>query len=270
MASGVLVFAITARSLPAAQSNYGTFMGTNFNYVNVTEDSGADETLTLLGSPTVTGNSIDFNPVGFDAARGTTGSDITVSNLVFMVTAKPGSRIESLTLNAAGNTTLSGNVAPGSFGTATAAFGSGVLDIHEFDFAGINHISVPFSMTFSPSGGTYFLGTDGGGGPAFNTAWTGSVSLPVESILIANGFTIGPGSGATKISIDMQGVLVAVSQSGTSTSIHWTDLGGFAILPGAGSGASEGVPEPAGIALAVAAAVGLAICHRIRRAGCLP
>ena len=28
------------------------------------------------------------------------------------------------------------------------------------------------------SGGTYFLGTDGGGGPIFNSQYTGSVSLP--------------------------------------------------------------------------------------------
>src|SRR5688500_6971597 len=68
-----------------AQINYGSHMGTHVTYVNVTEDSGEDEPLPLFGAPTVTGNSIDFNPVGFDAASSDGGSDITDSNLVFMV-----------------------------------------------------------------------------------------------------------------------------------------------------------------------------------------
>jgi hypothetical protein len=38
-----------------------------------------------------------FNPVGFDATAANVGSDITDSNLVFMVTAKSGSRIRSIT-----------------------------------------------------------------------------------------------------------------------------------------------------------------------------
>ena len=46
-----------------AQINYGSHMGTHVTYVNVTEDSGEDEPLPLFGAPTVTGNSIDFNPV---------------------------------------------------------------------------------------------------------------------------------------------------------------------------------------------------------------
>src|SRR5688572_57585 len=184
----VLVLAMMTQPSPGAQINYGSHMGTHVTYVNVTEDSGAGEPLPLFGAPTVTGNSIDFNPTGFDAASVNGGSDITDSNLVFMVTAKSGSRIQSITFRESGDTTLAGNVAPGTMGTASAAFASGVLDIHEVDFVGINHISVPFSFTFSPSGGTYFLGTDGGGGPLFNTQWTGSLTIPVEDILIANGF----------------------------------------------------------------------------------
>ena len=47
-----------------------------------------------------------------------------------------------------------------TFGTGigSALFADGVLDIQEVEFQGINHISVPFSATFTPSGGTYFLG----------------------------------------------------------------------------------------------------------------
>jgi hypothetical protein len=231
VAGAFLLLAVFSGPVLAAQMNYGSFMGTHVTYVNVTEDSGADEPLVLFGPPTVTGNSIDFNPTGFDAESEDVDSDITDSNLVFMVTAKSGSRISEITLRESGDTALSGNVAPGSMNTASAVFASGVLDIHEVNFQGIDHISVPFSFTFNPSGGTYFLGTDGGGGPAFATEWNGGVTLDIDAILTANGFMIPPGvidpdGGATKISINMDNTLLAVSQDGTKSRIGKKDFSG--------------------------------------------
>jgi hypothetical protein len=238
-------------------------MGTHVTYVNVTEDSG-EEALPLFGAPTVTGNSIDFNPVGFDAASSNGGTDITDSNLVFMVTAKSGSRISELVFSEAGDTTLAGNVAPGSMTTSTAVFATGVLDIHEVDFVGINHISVPFSFTFTPSGGTYFLGTDGGGGPVFHTQWSGSVTLDIDSILAANGIIVPPGpvdpeGGATKISIDLDNTLVAVSQDGTSSVISKKDFGGITIRTNVRTepGGDPEIPEPTAFVLAALGLVGV-------------
>jgi hypothetical protein len=261
VAGGLLALALVARPSLGAQINYGTHMGSDVTYVNVTEDSGADEPLPLLGAPTVTGNSIDFNPVGFDASSANGGSDITNSNLLFMVEAKANSRIQSITLTETGDTTLAGNVSPGSMGTSSAVFASGVMDIHEVDFQGINHISVPFSMTFNPSGGTYFLGTDGGGGPMFNTQWSGSVAIPIEQILIANGFDIDRDSGATKISVDLDNVLVAVSQPGTSALIDKKDFGAVSIRVDVGGAA---IPEPAAFALAGIGMLGLIMKRRSR------
>ena len=239
----------------AAPINHGTFMGTHVTYVGVTEESGTDPLPpAMFGPPTVTGNSMDFNPVGFDASVAGAGSDTTVGNLAFMVTAKSGSRIQSITLNQTGETTLGGNVAPGSMGTASATFASGSLDIHEVDFQGINHVSVPFSMTFTPSGGTYFLGTDGGGGPIFNTQYNGSVSLPVADILTANGFT----GGATKVSIDLDSTLQAVGQAGTSATISATDFGGLAVR----TAVVGETPEPTALALGGLAAGGLLLGRR--------
>src|SRR5688500_2891128 len=74
-AGAVLILASVPRVATAAQINYGSHMGTHVTYVNVTEDTGASEPLPLFGAPTVTGNSMDFNPVGFDAASAAAASD---------------------------------------------------------------------------------------------------------------------------------------------------------------------------------------------------
>jgi hypothetical protein len=258
--TGALVCLLAAAGPAAAVPiNYGNHLGTDVTFVNVSEDSGTDP-VPLFGAPTVTGNSIDFNPLGFDATATNGASDITDSNLTFMVTAHANRRIDSLTLNESGDTTMAGNVPPGSMGTATAVFASGVLDIHEVDFAGINHITIPFAFTFNPSGGTYFLGTDGGGGPFFNTQWTGSVTLDIDAILIANGITTG---GATKISIDLDNTLTAVTQTGTTATIGKKDFGGVTITTEV---RQPPVPEPASLGLGGVALAALAQWRRRPRA----
>ena len=52
--------------LSAAPINYGNFNGTNVMYLGVTEDSSTDPT-PLFGPPTVTNDSLSFNPVSFGA-----------------------------------------------------------------------------------------------------------------------------------------------------------------------------------------------------------
>lgn len=246
-----LIALVPATSTFAAAINYGNHVGTHVTYVDVTEAS--NDPLPLFGPPTVTGNSIDFNPIGFAATSANGGSDLTEGNLSFMVVAKPGSGVEGIALAEAGDTTLAGNVALGSMGTSSAVFASGVLDIHEVDNAPINHISVPFSLTFSPSGGTFFLGTDGGGGPFFNTQWTGSVSIPVSAILLANGFNAG--QLATKVSVNLDNTLAAVSETGTTAAIAKKDFGGLTVR-------ADIIPEPASLAVASVAMAALSLRKR--------
>src|SRR3990172_510762 len=93
----------------AVPINYGTFMGNTVSYVDVTEDSNSGDALPLFGAPTVSADSLDFDPVGFDAnATGALGVDVTDGNLNFMVVAKRGKAIQSLELSEAGDTTLAG------------------------------------------------------------------------------------------------------------------------------------------------------------------
>jgi hypothetical protein len=246
----VLFFSGSSSQVLAAPINYGTHAGIDVIFGDVSEEAGAGDVAPLFGAPTVTGNSIDFNPVGFDAASQNGGNDQTVSSLSFTLSAKPGSWIRRITFSGAGDTTLAGNVAPGSTDTATAVSASGTIEVHEVNFLPVSPaISAPFTLTFSPSGGTYFLGTDGGGGPIFHTQWTGSVTIPVEDILIANGIS----AGATRIVVDLDHSLTAASQAGTAAGIEVKDFGGIAVR--------VDVPEPG----ALVCGAGLAVLVLRRR-----
>src|SRR5688572_27893436 len=108
-----LLSLVAAQVTDAAPINYGSFMGNTVTYVDVTEDTNSGDTQPLFGAPTVTGDSIDFNPVGFDAnATGAGGNDITDAQLSFMVVAKDpfGSDfgITNINFSEAGDTTMAG------------------------------------------------------------------------------------------------------------------------------------------------------------------
>ena len=246
----VVSCAFLASGMPAAYAapiNYGDFMGTDFTYEDVTEDSNSGDTPPLYGPPTVSGNSLDFTPVGFSAFAANGAADITDGNLAFMVTAKPNRVIQNIKITEFGDTTLAGL---GSDNTMTAAVATGVLNIHEVDGTGINVVSVPVSFTMSPSGGTYGLGTDGGGGPVFNTQWMGMLFVDVQQTLIAHNIPFE--FGATKISLDYDNRLIAVSQEATTALIAKKD---HLII-------TTNIPEPAACTLAVLGMLASALVWR--------
>jgi hypothetical protein len=237
-AAALAVFLLGARA-NAAPINYGNFTGATVDYVGVTEDANsAGDAPPLFGSPTVFGDSLDFDPVGFSAsAAGAAGVDVTDGNLTFMVVAHAGYAIDNIQLEEAGDTTLAGF---GNDGTFTSVTALGVLNINEVDGIGIPTISAPIALTFTPSGGTFGLLSDGGGGPLFNANWSGSWSEDVEQLLIDNGvsYTLG----ATKISVNLDNTLTALSQNGTSALIAKKHFGGLSV--------TVNIPEPSSLLLA--------------------
>ena len=243
-----LLFAVAQKS-SAVPMNYGTFVGNTVTYVDVTEDSNSGDPLPLFGAPTVSGDSLDFNPVGFSATSMGVGSDITDANLAFMVTANPGFAISNFNLSEAGDTTLAGF---GSDTTFTSVTADGVLNINEVDGMGINTLSIPIALSFVPSGGGFGLLTDGGGGPFYHTQWTGSLFVDIHAELAANNvpFTFG----ATKISINLDNTLTAVSEAGTQSLIAKKDFGGVSF--------TVNIPEPGTMTLVGFALVGLVIGGR--------
>jgi hypothetical protein len=91
--AGAVLFLLAAICQPSlsAPINYGNFMGNTVMYTQVTEDTNSPgDSPPLFGAPTVSGNSLDFNPVGFDAnSTGGSGPDITDGQLLFGIMAKP-------------------------------------------------------------------------------------------------------------------------------------------------------------------------------------
>ncbi len=228
----VLAFALPA---DAAQINYGDFMGNTVNFLQVTEDSGTDPT-PLYGAPSVFGDTLDFNPISFNAgATGAGGVDITDGTMSLMMTSKPGNFIDQVLFDEAGDVTLAGFGGIGTFASVSANF---FVEIQEVDGVGIGSILIQAPMIFTPSGGTYDQATDGGGGPLFNSAWSGSLLVDLTQALIDN--NIPHVNGVTKISVVFDNTLVALSENGTSSFIAKKDVGGVGITV---------VPEPATIGL---------------------
>jgi hypothetical protein len=251
---------VHAASIPCADNPdalcYGDFMGDTVMYVNVREEAtttGDEEP--LFGEPTIAGDSLDFDPVGFDAsATGAGGNDITDSNLSFKVMAKPLHVIKNLTMSEAGDTTLLGL---GTITTSTSVAASIFVDVEQVDGVGVGGISGIFSMTFTPSDGDYDIVNDGLGANRYHTNWQGSVFIDIMGMLddaVANNIIPGYVNGATKISINMDNTLTALSEAGTFTVIAKKDAGGVSI--------TVNIPEPSSILLASASLLAVGLVRR--------
>jgi hypothetical protein len=250
--SFALVAGLFAADSLAAPINYGDFPGNTVIYQMVREaPNSAGDAGALFGAPQVFADSLDFDPVGFGASTTGGGVDMTDGNLAFMVKAKPGNSINNIQIAEQGDTTLAGIGTDTTFSSVSM---KGILNISEVDFVGINAISIPISITnFSPSGGSFGLGSDGGGGPHFVSNWNGSTLIdlttanPVVAAALASQGVV-PTLGVTKISVNFNNTLVAISQVGTSALIAKKDNG--III-------TTNIPEPTSCLLA---ALGLALC----------
>jgi hypothetical protein len=224
----------------ATPINHGTFSGDTVIYVDVTEDTNTGDTLPMFGAPTVTGDSMDFDPIGFSASsEGGGAPDITDGQLMFEVVAKTGKFIDNLSFTEAGDTALARGFDQGDDAfTSVVAFI--FIDILEVSSGPITQINVePLAMVFTPSDGDYQLSTDGGGELTFNSSWTGSAFIDLVPILEANG-VLGQ---ATRISVNLDNTLTAISSTGASAFIAKKDADAITI--------TANVPEPATGLLAV-------------------
>jgi hypothetical protein len=257
----------------AAPINWGDFVGNNVTYRMVTEDSGTDTVPPcMFCQPTVGGNTLNFNPVGFDATSSNGATpDMTDGQLLFMIESnnKQTQAIQNFRISETGDTTLSGNVPVGTTTTASRITITPVVEIVEVDGVAL---AVPITLSKlstaplpvlddvftqipgnTPSDGQWELGTDGNGGPIFFTQWNGSVFVDVQDALIKNGTPFV--RGATKVTVNLDNTLTAVSAAGTSATIAKKD---FLTI-------TTNIPEPATVGLlALAMAAGILAGRRCR------
>jgi hypothetical protein len=236
-----------APALALAQVNYGDFSGSTVTYLQVTETAlSPGDTEPLFGAPTISGNTLDFNPVNFVAsASGAGGTDQTDGKLDFGISAVPGNFIPEVELSEAGDFTL-GGFANDAFASVTATL---FIDIYEVDGAPISTVNDTYSMTFTPSNGDWQLTSvidNPGGSPSIGGIWSGSVSVDIEQLMIDKSVSFV--NGATKVGVVLDNTLLALSQDGTTAEIRKKDFKGFSITV---------VPEPTSFALALLGLGGL-------------
>ena len=197
--SAAVAWCCSSNFAEAAPINWGDFVGNTVTYRMVTEDSGTDTVPPcMFCQPTVGGDTLNFNPVGFDASSNGVATDVTDGQLLFMIESnnKQTQAIQNFKISETGDTSLSGNVTVGSTSTATSVEITPVVEIVEVD--GVS-LAVPITLSKmstpplpvlgemftqipgnTPSDGQWELGTDGNGGPIFSTQWNGMVFVNVQ------------------------------------------------------------------------------------------
>ncbi|MCA9261638.1 MAG: hypothetical protein KDA61_20615 [Planctomycetales bacterium] len=229
----------------AAPIPHGDRVGATVDYLNIQEESGSDAGAELFGAPTISSDSLDFNPTNFAASASNGATDTTDSTLGFTIVAHPGKAIKSVSIVEAGDASLSG------FSNDAQASVTARVTVEVLEINGSTAVSYSTAdnLAFSPNGGSYLLSAVGS--PTFNTAWDGNLLVDVTPLLPS------PTDFASKVQVTLFNVLTATSQDGTSAFIQKKDADASSVSIDAVT-----VPEPAA---ALAALFSMAIAATCRR-----
>jgi hypothetical protein len=226
-----LVCTLSAPAAFAVPINYGNYVGINVSYLQVTEQTlSAGDADGLFGAPTVVGDQIDFDPVGFAAnASGAGGNDITDVELTFGIQAKPNEIITTIILTEAGDYTIAG---AGGAGTLAAVAANVIIEVFEVDGVALGvPVQTNVQLAFAPSDGDYNLADDG---QTILGSWNGSLTFDVAAFLASESID----GSATRVQVTLDNQLVALSEDGTNAFIAKKDTDGLSVttLPEPGAG----------------------------------
>jgi len=206
----------------AFSMNYGAFSGATIDYLDVTEsNTGATA---LFGAPSVSGDLLDFDPIGFVAAS-SGAAVITDGQLNFIVMSKrPSQPITTLVFNESGDYTLAA-----LSGLAKATVGMAIrVNVLEVNGVPMHTAGTTQTMTFAPVGsggnGTYL--TPANVGTA--VPWSGNLVYDVSAIK----------AGATKVEVVLDNTLTSEGANGGSARIAKKDFSGVTVTTPEPSSAS--------------------------------
>lgn len=171
--------ALLAAPGAVATVNYGDFLGTDVDFLQVSETTtSVGDPEPLLEAPTLggTGTQLLFSPSAFvSSCIGPSTSDTTSTNLTTTIAAQTGVHIETISLMAAGDTTLLQFPPFGDASTNSAVTLSGTATVTETTSGPIAPVMIPFSGVFTP-GDTFSLPGNFG-----TSNWSGSIDVDVIS-----------------------------------------------------------------------------------------
>jgi hypothetical protein len=230
-----LVLGGCAMAMPASGDIvYGNFSGDTVDYLNVRED---DDPKPLFGEPTISGDSLNFTPLDFEAESNGGGIDFVDGTLAFTIMPTNGQGVSTLTLEESGGFALAGigtNVTRVEVG---AVISVNVLEVDGNAFAGNSQVSL---------GATLFE-ADLISDPGLAQSWTGAVTLDIANAaateLSINGLI-------TKASVVIDNQLLAISEDGSISFIDKKQIDAVTVT----------VPEPTSFVL-----VGLGSLYLLRR-----
>jgi hypothetical protein len=242
----LLIF--SGSQVSAQTTNYGTFVGATVTYSNVAEASGTDPGQPFYKAPSITGDTLDFNPT-FSATATGGASKIRDAQLNFDVLAHTGYGVEGLLFTERGDFTMTGPT--GTSNTLVDITASFFITIFEVDNLVVTPVNLTLSMLFSPNSSGTFTLTGAGGPPLATGNWSGSMSVDLDNALTLAGVPYI--LGATKVSVALDNTLTALSEAGTHAYIGKKDFKGFSITV---------VPEPSTLALIGLGAAALLLWRR--------
>jgi hypothetical protein len=245
IALAILTVALMGLKANATPISYGDKIGATVDYLMITENSGTDPHLFppnsnagLFGDPTVSGDSLDFNPQNFFANSDFQAPpfDKTDGHLTFMIKAHAGQAVKNISFQEGGGLSVAGF---GTDATNVDVSAIGFVQVHEVDGNPIGVETINFSMPFNfgvGGNGTWRLVSEG---TVNGFLWTGSLFMDIKQELINRGVAVN--FGATKLSVSIDNSLIANSELLGGAFIDKKDFGGLSV--------TVNIPEPSSLVL---------------------